>query len=202
MLIPDGMTESQVLAELEKVVNSLLRDIKPFGYYDSPDDIRQQAFVFGIDAINTGKYDIGRPLGGFLRKCIINRFISLSRDKFCRNEPPCNKCPFFDKEKKKSDSGCLAFKDKLQCEKYKVYFGRNKIKRDLMNLKSEIPLYDESINRESGALLLIDNKDLIENIISKLSEASKETAAKILAGEKVKKSKLDKLRQEIVDAGI
>lgn len=202
MWLPKGMNEKDVLLELERVINSLMKDIKPFGYYDGSDDIRQQAYVFGIEALNTEKFDNLRPLAGFLRTCIINRFISLSRDKYCRNEPPCNKCPFYDKEKRKSESSCLAFDDRLKCEKYKVYYNRNKVKRDLMNLKGEIPLYDDSVSRESRALTNVDNADLVGSITGKLTASSRETAAKILAGEKVKKNKLDKLRKEIVDAGI
>lgn len=201
MLIPKGMTENEVVFELDKVINSLFKDIKHFGYFDSQEEIRQQAYLFGIEAINTGKYDENRPLGGFLRTCIINRFISLSRDRYCRNEPPCHKCPFFDKDKKKSESGCLAFDDKLKCEKYKAYFKRNKTKRDLMNLKGETNLFDDSLSRNSKDLIEVDNRDLITNICSKLSPTSKETLANLLAENKVKKHKLDKLREEIANAG-
>ncbi len=201
MLIPPNLTEAQVIEELDKVINNLVKDIKRFGYYDSSDDIKQQAYLFGIEAINTGKYDGVRPIGGFLRTCIINRFISLSRDKFCRNEPPCNRCPFFDKDKKKTQSGCMAFEDKMKCEKYKTYFNRNKVKRDLMNLKSEICVHGSSVSKDSKDLLDVDNKDLLNNIYEKLSPSSKETFTLLFSGGKVKKGRLDKLKKEIAENG-
>lgn len=201
MWIPKGMTEEEVLKVMETVINQLIKNIRPFGYYSKGADLRQQAYLFAIEALNTQRYDSldgKRPLGGFLRTCIINRFISLSRDKFCRTEQPCHRCPFNDPEMKINQSACGVFDDKQKCEKYKVYFNRNKVKRNLMNLKAD-PIFEDTLSKDHKAFVDIDNKDLIENICSKLTPENRETFKELLAENKVKKYKFDKLREQIAE---
>ena len=198
MFIPMGMTEAQILQEMEKVINQIVREITPFGYYRG-DDLKQQAYVFGIEAMNTEKYNPEKPLGAFLRTCIINRIISLSRDKYTRNEPPCKKCPFFDKHMAKSQSGCTAFDNKMKCSKFKSYHDRNQNKRNIMNLKSETPLYEDTMGSDYRPFIDVDNSDYINNISKYLTNESKTTPNDIILGKSVSKRKLEKLRGEVAN---
>lgn len=198
MIVPKNMTEKEVLECINTVINQLINSIRPFGYYSRKDgDLRQQAYLFAIEALSTGKYDESRPLGGFLRTCIINRFISLSRDKFCRTEQPCKKCPFNDPEMKINQSACGVYDSKQKCEKYKTYYDRNKTKRDLMTLHGKIPLHGEILSHDYKPFEEIDNKDLIDSIKEKLTPSSRETLQDIMEEKKVKKHRIDKLKEEI-----
>lgn len=190
------MTEEEVLKCMETVINQLIKSIRPFGYYEGP-DLRAQAYLFAIESLASGKYDEKRPLGGFLRTCIINRFISLSRDKFTRTEQPCRSCPFHDPEMKINQSGCAAYDSKQKCEKYKIYFERNKIKRELMTLHGTIPLLGEILCRENKDIEEVDNKELIEEIKSKLSPENRATVQDILDDKKISKTRMAKLKEEI-----
>lgn len=190
------MTEEEMLKIMDVTIKSLLKGIRPFGYYSKTHgDLSQQAYLFAVEAINSGKYDEKRPLGGFLRTCIINRFISLSRDKFRRTEQPCSRCIFRDEHMKVNQSGCQVFDNKLKCEKYKEYHERNKMKMSLMSMKGE-PLYEQTLLRDNKDIVDVDEKDLAENIQSKLSDESKETFKELLEGKKIKKCRLDKLEEE------
>lgn len=191
-----GMLEDEITKAMETVINQIMREITPFGFYRGV-ELKQQCFVFGVEAMTTGKFNETKSLGAWLRKCIINRVISLSRDKYTRNEPPCNKCPFFDKELKKSQSGCMAFNEKMKCEKFKNYEKRNKSKRDIMNLKSKIPLFEDTIGSDYRPFVDVDNRDYIAHISKFLTNSCKNTLRDIFAGKSVSKKRLDKLREEV-----
>lgn len=199
MYIPKNMTEAEVMETIENTINNLLSGIRPFGYYSKRDgDLKQQAWVYAIEALSTGRYDESRPLGGFLRTCIINKFISLSRDKFRRTEIPCTKCPFFDKEGKKSQSNCLAFDNRLKCPKYKVYHKRNQLKMNIMNLKAD-PIFEDTLSRDYKPFLDIENREFALHIREQLTIESKVVFDDLINDRKIKKVELDKLRLEVYE---
>ena len=83
--VPDGYTESQVMAICEEVITMLAEKFK-FGHYET-DDIKQESWIFVLDGLK--KYDPtrGTTLKTFLVTHLRNRLISLRRDKWYRPEP-------------------------------------------------------------------------------------------------------------------
>ena len=80
MKVPKGMTESEVLEVINKICDRYAYKFK-FGYY-TPDDIRQEAFIIALDALE--RYDEGRPLENFLAVHVKNRLNNFKRDKYYR----------------------------------------------------------------------------------------------------------------------
>ena len=80
MKVPKGMTESEVLSVINKICDRYAYKFQ-FGYY-TPDDIRQEAFIIAIDALD--RYEEGRPLENFLAVHVKNRLNNFKRDKFYR----------------------------------------------------------------------------------------------------------------------
>ena len=81
MKVPEGYTEQEVIDTLELVAERY--KTFTFAYYDQ-DDIKQECFLFGLDAleryITQKSPDIsGNPLENFLAKHIRNRLINLKR---------------------------------------------------------------------------------------------------------------------------
>ncbi len=194
MWLPSGLEEYAVITTMDFVISGIIKDVTPFSIYRG-EELRQQAFMYGIEAMNTQKYDNKRPLAGFLRTCIINRIISLSRDKYSRNEPPCKNCPFRDDNLQRSESGCKEFDNKMKCDKYKAYYKRNEAKRNIMNLQSATPFFD--VVKEPLDLAHIDNRDYVEWLLERLTSSAKEILLEIMRDRTVPEAQLNKLRLEV-----
>ena len=80
MKIPKGMTEAEVLAVINKICDRYAYKFQ-FGYFE-PDDIRQEAFIIAVDALD--RYEEGRPLENFLAVHVKNRLNNFKRDKYYR----------------------------------------------------------------------------------------------------------------------
>ena len=80
MKVPKGMKESEVLEVINKICDRYAYKFK-FGYY-TPDDIRQEAFIIALDALE--RYEEGRPLENFLAVHVKNRLNNFKRDKYYR----------------------------------------------------------------------------------------------------------------------
>lgn len=76
MKIPNNMTEEQVMKTIMLVVNRTASKYTFYGY-DS-DDIKQEAFIICMDALN--RYDSKRPLENFLAVHLSNRLKNFVRD--------------------------------------------------------------------------------------------------------------------------
>ena len=96
MKIPKGMTEAEVLAVINKICDRYAYKFQ-FGYFE-PDDIRQEAFIIAVDALN--RYEEGRPLENFLAVHVKNRLNNFKRDKYYRQ----NKKKQDDKQEKLNNS--------------------------------------------------------------------------------------------------
>jgi len=88
MKIPMGMTEEEVTATINKVVNRLGKKYT-FAFHDV-NDIRQEAWIIAMNALD--KYDVSRPLENYLAVCLCNRLKNFKRDNYCRKEEPCDIC--------------------------------------------------------------------------------------------------------------
>jgi DNA-directed RNA polymerase specialized sigma24 family protein len=86
--IPKGMTESNVLDVINKVVNSLAPKFK-FGFYDI-EDIKQEAFIIAIEGLE--RYEEDKPLENFLFVHVRNRLITFKRDNYIRKNYVCKIC--------------------------------------------------------------------------------------------------------------
>jgi DNA-directed RNA polymerase specialized sigma24 family protein len=76
MNIPDGMTEQEVVDQIEKVCNRIAPRYTFYGY--ALDDIKQEAFIICMEALN--RYDNSRPLENFLSVNLSNRLKNFVRD--------------------------------------------------------------------------------------------------------------------------
>ena len=76
------MTEKEVTETITKIANRYAYKFQ-FGFY-TPDDIRQEAFIIAMDALD--RYDESRPLENFLAVHVKNRLNNFKRDKYYRQQ--------------------------------------------------------------------------------------------------------------------
>lgn len=112
------MDEVEYLRAVDDACNLLAKSFA-FGYFGE-DDMRQQAHLFALEA-SWDKYDPKRPLANFLYSHIKNRFINFKRDKFHRNDPPCQLC-----------ATGTGHEDGEFCKRFIAWRTRNASKRNLM----------------------------------------------------------------------
>lgn len=196
MFIPPGMTEEQVVAAIDKVVESLAAKFR-FGYYDIQ-DMKQEARIAAIELINTKKYDTSRPLENFLYIHVRRRLINFKRDKYKRSEPPCISCVFYDKLCKKSTNQCVEYENKDDCKKYSNWIGRNKAKQGLMHPVDISSIFDERLSAKSSLLKDIELKEIVSIIEKGLPDTLAELWAKAKGGDKLRKSEREKLQRHIL----
>ena len=83
MKVPRGMTERQVIDQIETVCNRISPRYTFYGY--TVDDIKQEAFIICMEALN--RYDEDRPLENFLSVNLSNRLKNFVRDHhFIKND--------------------------------------------------------------------------------------------------------------------
>lgn len=78
MRIPTGMTEQQVIDQINVVCERIAPKYVFYGY--AKDDIMQEAFIICIEALN--RYEEGRPLENFLSVNLSNRLKTFMRDNY------------------------------------------------------------------------------------------------------------------------
>ena len=76
MKIPKGMTERQVVDQINIVCNRIAPRYTFYGY--TVDDIKQESFIICMEALN--RYDQKRPLENFLSVNLSNRLKNFVRD--------------------------------------------------------------------------------------------------------------------------
>ena len=187
MLYPHGLTEDEVMRAMDKAI-ALLAQTFTFGYFDS-DDIRQEAYIFGLEALV--RYDPSRPLENFLYSHIKNRLINFKRDKYHRTDPPCKICA----EHGKHQDGSI-------CAKYTAWKKRNSSKQNLMRPLDIQNLSDENEKSVRHSHNIIDEATLSEAravIDSDLSVELRSIYLRIRAGESVPKAKRVKLENALRD---
>lgn len=194
MFIPAGMTEAQVLADIEKVIHEFASSYT-FGYYEL-EDIQQEARMEAINALP--KYNPldkdgnpTRPLTNFLFIHVRNRILNLRRKKYKRTDPPCNIC--HNNRQNEHEDGKI-------CRKYIVWKKRNSMKANLTR-----PLTLDGISEEGEPSIAVDDKvpnmaninELREMINEKLDPSLRSDYLRILAKEKIPKA-----RRTAVEAAI
>ena len=78
MKIPKGLTEKQVIDQINIVVNRIAPRYTFYGY--TADDIKQESFIICMEALN--RYDQKRPLENFLSVNLSNRLKNFVRDNY------------------------------------------------------------------------------------------------------------------------
>lgn len=154
--VPDGHTEQEILAAIEKSVRILAPSFV-FGYY-SVDDIEQQARLFGLQAVEG--WDTSRPFANFAYTHIRNRLINFRRDKLRRNDPPCRKCH--------AGQYCTS---EGACRHYREWAARNNTKANLMRPLDLQRVADERESRtrcESEAEQGVELAELLGRIDAEL----------------------------------
>tara|TARA_Y100000590_G_scaffold90261_2_gene101742 strand:- start:2027 stop:2545 length:519 start_codon:yes stop_codon:yes gene_type:complete len=83
MKIPKGMTEQEVVNQIEVVCNRIAPKYTFYGY--TAEDLKQEAFIICMEALN--RYDEKRPLENFLSVNLSNRLKNFVRDHhFIKND--------------------------------------------------------------------------------------------------------------------
>lgn len=133
--MPEGMSEAEVVAVMEEVVN-LLAHRFVFGYY-SKEDIKQEGYRIAWQILP--KYDGKRPLANFLFVSVRNRLCNLRRDKFRRSsrDVPCLICH----EGRENEHA-----DGEVCRAYREWWHRN---QDKSNLAQPQPMGALSLEEEA-----------------------------------------------------
>jgi len=183
--------QKEVLDIIDEVVNNLAPSFK-FGYYDI-DDIKQEGRILAFEALE--KYDKSRPLKNFLYVHLRNRLGNLIRDKLFRREPPCQKCEFYDKKMKTTKNQCLAFEDKMDCDKWKLYTIRNQSKENIVKPIDIDAVSDSERNIYSQPDMdwEIEKRDALDKLDLEIPLDLRADYLKMRAGITISKNKREKL---------
>lgn len=130
MKIPPGLTESEVITALQTAANALAHF--KFGPNDE-DDIKQQAILYGLQALEKERYDprLGqdglptRPLVNFVYTHMRNRLCNYFRDTCSRSDPPCRSCH-------ENLPGQTTHPGGRYCAKYEAWLKRNMSKQNIL----------------------------------------------------------------------
>jgi len=87
MIIPSGMTEQQVIDQINKIVKKIAPRYTFYGY--PLEDIAQESFIICMEALP--RYDATRPLENFLSVHLSNRLKNFVRDNHFTNTEDSDK---------------------------------------------------------------------------------------------------------------
>ena len=76
MIIPEGMTEEELMDTMSRVINRMAKRYTFYGYTEN--DIKQESYIICISALE--RYDSKRPLENFLAVNLSNRLKNFVRD--------------------------------------------------------------------------------------------------------------------------
>ena len=190
-MIPQGMTEEQVVQIINNISNRLANKFK-FGYHDI-DDMKQQARLFAWEGIEN--YDGVRPLENFLWTHVRNRLYNFKRNNFGRPDKPCDSCPYFDIAHE-NDKGypCKAYDDHEECDLYMGWFKRNTAKRNIMNTAQ----LDLEVRQSDAIEEMLDKKQIFNLIDKSIPVHYREDWIRFINNLKLSKAKRESLVATIV----
>lgn len=182
MKIPTGMTEDEVVATMNNVVNRLARKFI-FGCYDI-DEIKQIGRQYAIEAMP--RYNEQLPLENFLWTHVHNRLCNFKRNKYERLAKPCK--------------ACSETPDNSKCPKCIKQSRRNDSKKNLMK---PIGIDETAMDGESNmytasdvATKIADN-EILDIIDREISIAARPVLIKLKNGIKISKAEHKLLLAEI-----
>jgi DNA-directed RNA polymerase specialized sigma24 family protein len=186
MRVPDGLTEAEIIAAIDRAVR-LLAPSFAFGYYDI-EDMMQEGYIHALQVLEKDVYDTSRPLDNFIYTHIRNRFINMHRDKLRRTDAPCATC-----------HGGEPCTSGSYCQRYSAWLKRNRAKASLMKPGALV---------EDGKLSLheieSDNADLFNLIDEKLDVSLRATYLQMRCGVSVTKAQREAVLnaiKEILNCG-
>tara|TARA_Y100000401_G_scaffold17547_1_gene11879 strand:+ start:1309 stop:1836 length:528 start_codon:yes stop_codon:yes gene_type:complete len=163
------MTESEVLEVINKICDRYAYKFQ-FGYFE-PDDIRQEAFIIALDALE--RYEEGRPLENFLAVHVKNRLNNFKRDKYYRQN------------KKKDDDR------QAQLNNSKKFLMEP---LDISNIRDE---NERNMRDDNDFVELIANSELLSIIDEKLDVTYRSDYLRMRDGAYVPKPRREEITQEI-----
>ena len=163
------MTQSEVLEVVNRICDRYAHKFK-FGYY-TPDDIRQEAFIIALDALE--RYDEGRPLENFLAVHVKNRLNNFKRDRYYRQQ------------KKKEDNNL----DHLNNSK--------KYLMDTLDIDNIRDEKEKSMSVEDDFIDKIANNELLEIIDEHLDVNLRSDYLRVRDGTYVPKPRREQIIEEI-----
>lgn len=185
-MIPQNMTESQVIQIINNIANRLAGKFK-FGYHDL-EDMKQQARLFAWEGLEN--YDGVRPLENFLWTHVRNRLYNFKRNNFGRPDKPCDSCPFFDRDFSNSKGyGCREYDNHEECDLYFGWLKRNTSKRNIMNTAQ----LDLDIKSSESIEDIIDKKHIFNTVDKEIPVQYREDWVRL-----VNNLKLPKVRREAI----
>lgn len=190
MLVPEGMTESEVVASVNRVLD-FISSRYAFGIY-SPEDIRQHGWVEVIDTLNKGKYDPSRPFDNFVYVVLTSRFQNLWRNKITRNDPPCPICHG-------GEVTCTGTRS--VCDKYLEWKQRNSAKANLQCPLDFSHVTEDATKTRLASEVVEDlaTKELLRKIDERLPVAMRPDYLKIKANVSVPKQRRVEIEQKVKD---
>ena len=171
MKVPKGMTQSEVLDVINRICDRYAYKFK-FGYFE-PDDIRQEAFIIAIDALE--RYDESRPLENFLAVHVKNRLNNFKRDKYYRQ----NKKNKDDKQQQLNNS------KKFLMEPL-----------DITNIRDE---QEKNMRLSDDFIESIANQELLDIIDEHLDVSLRSDYLRVRDGTYVPKPRREQIIEEIVE---
>lgn len=150
MQLPAGYTETQVLAIIENIVDSLACKYRMPGL--DRDELAQEIRVFCLEALP--RYDGSKgSLDALLYQHCRNRLLNLMRDRVRRHDAPCKECAM----------GRPCWDGKF-CARFEQWQRRNRRKQDLAgalpldNTAERVDAYDHGDADIKDVLRLIDRE--------------------------------------------
>ena len=126
--LPNNVKQEDFLIVLDNISKRLANKFR-FAYHNF-DDMKQQAAIFALEGLE--KYDNSRPLENFLWTHVRNRLFNYKRNNYQRPDKPCLTCPLYDKAYKSSNSQCLKYSDKSECDLFSSWSTRNETKKNII----------------------------------------------------------------------
>ncbi len=179
MFIPEGYTESQIVAIIDRQV-ALISPSFAFGYI-SQEDVAQEARVFAIELLNKGTFDPQRPLENYLFVHLKRRLINMHRNLVRRADAPCKECH--------SGTPCQG---KHYCKKYEEWFKRNNDKSNLirpLDINHVSDEHEPRTHEKSTVETEVEINECLELIDKHLPVELRSTYLKMREGAKVTKAK-------------
>lgn len=185
-------TIAEAEAEIARIVLEVSRNISPafkFGYH-TRGDMAQTAAFFALELLEQeDKYDVSRPLAGFLYIHIRNRLANYRRDNYIRTERPCQCCDPFNPPLS-------------PCDKWTAWNNRNIKKQNLMRPLDVYVIADEHEKNMRENCTVEDDasvNELISLIDDKLSVELRSDYLKLKNGVSIPKARKQKVREAILE---
>lgn len=186
MHVPEEFEKEEII----DIVNDILDYLAPnftFGYFDD-DDMKQEGFIFAMEALPRFNAGYGCSLKTFLSRHITNRFLNMVRNKLYRYTPPCFDCKHY------RDNNCKKYERQQYCSKWHRWNYRNESKKSLMEFSNGKSANDEEETFEHDIPSLIDGKELLNYVSKRIKLSDRADFCRFIEGAKLPKSR----KREIV----